>query len=319
MSDTANATPPAATEAPFDFQAWRANQQGTETKAPGGETKQPPAETKAPVEETKAAESETEHEEDEDGEPKSSTSRSIRRELNKLRRENGELAGRLAMLQELQAAGMTKKEATAAVDAAAPAGEPQREQYASDAEYIKALAKHEAAGLMAARDAEREQQAQASQFMSGIDAATVKFHADVKDFPDFSEVLEAASAKDDIDPAKHETFIALIAQSDERAAMLYHLAKHADERAAILEMSPAQQIKAFHRLEGRLERAAAKEEAPAKPTAAEVDAKKAKPSGAVAAKGGTTAPASIPMLLADGKTLNPAWKAEQAAKNGWRP
>ena len=229
------------------------------------------------------------------------------------------------MMQELQAAGMTVKQATAKVDAAAPAGEPQREQYASDAEYIKALAKHEAAGLMAAKDAEREQQAQASQFMSGIDAATTKFHADVKDrFPDFAEVMEAASAKDDIDPAKHETFIALIAQSDERAAVLYHLAKNPDERAAILAMTPAQQIKAFHRLEGRLEREdearrASEEPNTKKPTAAEVDAKKAKPSGAVAAKGGTTAPASTPMLIPGTNSINPAWKAEQAAKNGWRP
>ena len=310
MSEQANATTaPAAPEAPFDYAAWKAGQQ-TETKAPGEAAK--PAEAQAaPVEEAKAA--------DHDDEDEVRLPRSIRRELNKLRRENGELAGRLAMVQELQAAGMSKKEATAAVEAAAPAGEPQRESYASDAEYIKALAKHEAAGLMATRDAERDQQAQASQFMSGIDAATVKFHADVKDrFPDFAEVLEAASAKDDIDPAKHETFIALIAQSDERAAVLYHLAKHADERAAILAMTPAAQIKAFHRLEGRLERAA-KEEEPKKPTAAEVDAKKAKPSGAVAAKGGTTAPASTPMLIPGTNSINPAWKAEQAAKAGWRP
>ena len=309
MSETANVTPPAAPEATFDYAAWKSGQQ-TETKAPGEAAK--PAEAQAaPVEEAKS---------DHDDEDEVRLPRSIRRELNKLRRENGELAGRLAMVQELQAAGMTKKEATAAVDAAAPTGEPQREQYASDAEYIKALAKHEAAGLMAAKDAEREQQAQASEFMSGIDKATTKFHADVKDrFPDFSEVMDTASAKDDIDPAKHETFIALIAQSDERAAVLYHLAKHADERAAILAMTPAQQIKAFHRLEGRLERAAAKEpEAPAKPTAAEVDAKKAKPSGAVAAKGGTTAPASTPMLIPGTNSINPAWKAEQAAKNGWR-
>ena len=315
MSETANVTTPAAQEAPFDYAAWKAGQQ-TETKAPDGETKQPPAETKAPVDDnTKAAEPETDHDEDEVRLP-----RSIRRELNKLRRENGELAGRLAMVQELQAAGMSKKEATAAVDAAAPAGEPQREQYASDAEYIKALAKHEAKQLLAEQDAERAQAAQAADFMGGIDKATTKFHADVKDrFPDFAEVLEAASAKDDIDPAKHETFIALIAQSDERAAVLYHLAKNPDERAAILAMTPAAQIKAFHRLEGRLERAAAKEETPAKPTATEVDAKKAKPSGAVAAKGGTTAPASTPMLIPGTNSINPAWKAEQAAKAGWRP
>ena len=309
MSETANVTTAAAPEASFDFAAWKANQQGTEKT--DGEAAKPAEAQAAPVEGAKPAEH--------DDEDEVRLPRSIRRELNKLRRENGELAGRLAMVQELQAAGMSKKEATAAVDAAAPTGEPQREQYASDAEFIKALAKHEAAGLMAAKDAEREQQAQASQFMSGIDAATTKFHADVKDrFPDFAEVLEAGSAKDDIDPAKHETFIALIAQSDERAAVLYHLAKNPDERAAILAMTPAAQIKAFHRLEGRLERAAAKEEEPKK-TAAEVDAKKAKPSGAVAAKGGMTAPASTPMLIPGTNSINPAWKAEQAAKAGWRP
>lgn len=247
--------------------------------------------------------------------------RSVRRELNKLRVELGETRGQLAMLRELQQQGFTKAEAKAEVAAIteAPAGEPTRDQFASDAEYYRALGRFDAKAEISKVQNSAAQEASNAAFMAEVAASTTKFEADVAGFPDWAEVVEAMD-EIKIDTVKNQTFIGLLAKSDMRAAILYHLAKHQDEREKLFASTPEGQISYFHRLEGRLER---KSEGIAlvrpKPTTAELDAKKAKPSASVAAKGATGAEGTPSMMLPDGRTLNPAWKAARNAAHGIRP
>jgi hypothetical protein len=320
---------------PFDYATWKAAKDAgestpgrTETNPGPGETKLVKADTKAAEPETKAAKGDTGGDDDDDSDHLPSTPslpRSVRRELNKLRRENGELAGRLSMMQELQASGFTKTEAKAEIAKLEADAEPTREQFATDAEYTKAVAKWEVRQELAKEKQMSAAAAQEREFLDTVAAAQAKFEADVARFDDWAVVSEAMEDIE-LNTAEQATFIGLLAQSDQRAAVLYHLAKNPDEREKLFKLAPAAQIKAFHRLEGRVEglygkaetKTETKTETKPKPTAAELDAKKPKPTEAVAAKGGTAVESLPPMMLADGKTLNPAWKAARNAANGIR-
>lgn len=305
------------TPKPFDFAAYKAEKHA----APGEPAK--PAEVKA--EEPKSAKAEAAPATEDGADPEGHTPtlpRSVRRELNKLRAELGEAKGQVAILRELQAAGYTKAEAKveAATITGAVAGEPTRDQFATDAEYYKAVARHEIKAEFAKEQQTKALDTEQAQFMTIVGKATEKFSKDVENFPDWADVVEEM---DDIqiDTGKQHTFIGLIAQSDQRAAILYHLSKNPAEREALFAMSPSAQIAHFHRLEGRMEikyMKSAEAEKPAKPTAAELDAKKAKPSASVGVKGGTAATVGLSMFMADGRTMNPAWKAAQNEKAGVR-
>jgi hypothetical protein len=86
----------------------------------------------------------------------------------------------------------------------------------------------------------------------------------------------------------------------------------------LTKKNPQEQIRLFHRLEGRVEglypkpATDKKDDAAAKPkTAAERDAAKHKPSDAVAARGGSAPDSSPKPYLEDGKTVNPVWLARR--------
>ena len=78
--------------------------------------------------------------------------------------------------------------------------------------------------------------------------------------------------------------------------------------------------KALEEMLGKLQGAkpAQQETAAATPTAAERDARKAKPSEAVAARGGSAPAQEISPVLGDGRTLNPMWKERANMREGRR-
>ena len=135
--------------------------------------------------------------------------------------------------------------------------------------------------------------------------------ADIALISDWDEVAKNAMDDEDapeFDPTQQKTLMALLSNSDVRAFALHHFAKHPNKLQEMLDLKPAEQIRAFHRLEGRLEKAYDKPEAaqatPEKGKTAstpqklegraepqqEVKPAKPKPSAEVAARGGSPAP-----------------------------
>jgi hypothetical protein len=124
----------------------------------------------------------------------------------------------------------------------------------------------------------------------------------------------------------------LIATSDQKAFVMHHLAKHPAEMQKLLDLTgkgtPAdldRQASAFRRLEGRVEglhssakngtdKDDKKNETKPPETAAERDARKNRPSESAAPRGGSAPVTDISPVLADGKTLNPAWKEQKNAR-----
>lgn len=214
-----------------------------------------------------------------------------------------------AMREQLQAELDTLR----ATRHAAPAedAEPDRSDYGTDAEYLRATQKWD-------RQQEAKQQGQSAENARDQESRTAYLQAmdekavsDIALIPDWDEVAKNAMDDEDapeFDPAQQKTLMALLSNSDVRAFALHHFAKHPDKLQEMLDLKPAEQIRAFHRLEGRLEKAYDKPEAaqatpekgktastPQKPEGRaepqqEVKPAKPKPSAEVAARGGSPAP-----------------------------
>lgn len=246
-------------------------------------------------------------------------SRSQRREFNRLQRELGEAKGRNALLEELIAKGVVKpgdvaKPETAAAESKDP--EPKRADFADYDEYLRATSRwegrNEAVKVVAKQQGETEQ---LTAFKSRLQAASTKCEADIKLLPDWDEVTKAANEDGpEVEWDKHTTLTGMIGTSDVQAFVLYHFAKNPDALEKMLELTkdPNEQIRQFHRLEGRLEKLYTKETAAqaaesakgetpkdrttpekaaqARETTADRDARKPKPSAEVAARGSSSAP-----------------------------
>jgi len=215
-----------------------------------------------------------------------------------------------AMREQLQAELDTLRGATRHV-APAEDAEPDRSDYGTDAEYLRATQKWD-------RQQEAKQQGQLAEnakdqesraaYLQAMDEKAV---ADIALIPDWDEVAKNAMDDEDapeFDPTQQKTLMALLSNSDVRAFALHHFAKHPNKLQEMLDLKPAEQIRAFHRLEGRLEKAYDKPEAaqatpekvktastPQKPEGRaepqqEVKPAKPKPSAEVAARGGSPAP-----------------------------
>jgi hypothetical protein len=229
------------------------------------------------------------------------------RSMSRLQRAIGrEQAMREQLQAELDTLRGSTRHAAPAEDA-----EPDRSDYGTDAEYLRATQKWD-------RQQEAKQQGQLAEnakdqesraaYLQAMDEKAV---ADIALIPDWDEV--AQNAKDDedapeFDPTQQKIFMALLSNSDVRAFALHHFAKHPNKLQEMLDLKPAEQIRAFHRLEGRLEKAYDKPEAaqatpekgktastPQKPEGRaepqqEVKPAKPKPSAEVAARGGSPAP-----------------------------
>lgn len=238
----------------FDPKAYIADQNETEAAIRAGkepETRQVPlkanteAEVKEPTEEEAA-----------DAELK--LPRHVRRELNRLRNQLGEANGRLNAYKEIGVAPKAEEKSLAKMDAPEDP-EPHRNQFATDAEYNRALgrwdSRQETKKELGKRDQTAEQQQQSAQREEVFNEMREKCVDDAKKFTDWKEVMESAADTEwfETDLAKYPVLVALLASSDQQASIYYHLAKNPDQAKALLAMTADQQIRAIHRLEGKVE------------------------------------------------------------------
>jgi len=306
------------TEAPkFDPIAYQKQANEQEQAHRNGKPLEPPIAEK-PKEPEKPKEAAAE---ESDTEKERRISRSDRRRL-KAFEEAAEWKGKYEALQSVVGTLGGKSEAAPPIGQDDP--EPQRAAFTSDADYNRALgrwdARQEAKKEVSAVREETTAKEQREQWESHLRAMSAKAQEDIKQFKDWDEVAkEAAESEDAIEwfPNEHPTLMGLIASSDIQAAVTYHFAKHPDELQRMLDMSkdPNAQIRAFARLEGRIEKLYSSEE-PEKDKAAPAleetlkdrthpaeeksgrnsavrDSGKPRPSTEVAARGGSAPPGDI--------------------------
>jgi hypothetical protein len=162
-------------------------------------------------------------------------------------------------LRDLEARSQPPTDARPAASSAAPAGlvEPNPETFAygtADPDYVKAVAKYEAAAFMAAERATwAEQQSQArarDDNQRVIRSFEEKAAAARQAHPDFDAV--ALLAPTDIPPGSAADLWVL--EDEAGAEILYHLqqATNAGERKRILALGPREQLKELVRLGDRL-------------------------------------------------------------------
>ena len=262
----------------------------------------------------------------------------LSRSQRRLMRQLGEAEGRAKALEEmigkLQGVKPAQQDTAAAATDADP--EPKEADFKTWNEYTAALSKWAARQETTKALSKAEEKTKATEelesYRQHVRAMDVKAQEDIKKLSDWDEVSKQATEEGpEFNPDEHPNLMGLIASSDMKAYVLYHFAKHPEDLERMLELSkkPGDQIRQFARLEGRVEKlygdgveakpAAEKSKAAAAtPTAAERDARKAKPSEAVAARGGSAPAQEISPVLGDGRTLNPAWKERANMREGRR-
>lgn len=261
---------------------------------------------------------------------------SVRRELNRLRVQLGEAQGELKILREIKvpekSGEKTGEKATEVVQEAA--GEPQRAKFPAgavgDVDFTKALAKYTTDQTNAVRD----QQAATAQRIKDMGA---KCEEDFKLIPDWkAHAKDAEENGPEIkwDAPENYQFSMLLGTSEYQAMALDYYATHPDELQEIVAMKGVAQIAEFRALEGHLKREYSKlKKQAATPAGQQTDGKGEKkevkpaeaartklpqPSESVAARGGSAPPTEVSPYLADGKTINPAWKEMRNQKERGR-
>jgi len=237
-------------------------------------------------------------------------SRSVRRELNRLREELGAARGQLDLARQL---GLLKSPAEEPVKAAAEDIRPARKDFATDPEFERAMgrweARQEAKKVVDTARAEQDQVATMEALRAQAREALAKAEKDRAELQDWDQVQEKAEGMT-IGP----NLQAMIMLSDQQAFVLHYLATHeVDYQHLIEKEGDFDALKgAFGRLEGKVEviyssetskpAAQAASESPkdrshpekaaqARATAqATEQATKPKPSAEVAARGGIPAP-----------------------------
>lgn len=326
-------------EKPFDVAEYIKNRNQAEADARAGKIPAQPVKVEEPE---KVAEPEPELD-------APVTTRAQRRMQNRLNQELGaERARREAAEREL--AELRAKPSVPADKAQEqwllPELEPVRVNFASDAEYNRALmrwdARQEARKELAQRDVVSEGY---KEFEQQVAAAKDKYQADIELIPGWEERLKKIQENEEdapkFVPEQHPGIMGLLSVSDVQAAMIIYLGETPEQMQKLLDLTPlatdspktkdrklGEQVQLFKRLEGRAERLYDKpvtketpktEDKPKVASKAERDAAKPRPSESVKVTGGTATDGDIPILLEDGKTLNPAWKARRNQMAGARP
>ncbi len=148
------------------------------------------------------------------------------------------------------------------------AGEPQRADFETYEDYVRAIGRHEAQKELAKSRQEaqqREQQASAERYQREFQkVAEQRIEAGRKEYADFDEVINEAVADGLIQPggALHMAII----ESDLGHKIAYHLAKNPDEAERIAALSPLSMARELGKLEAKIAAAPAQ-----KPTAAPID------------------------------------------------
>lgn len=124
--------------------------------------------------------------------------------------------------------------------AAKPAAEPQREDFATDAEFVKAAVKWGVDQEVAQRDSARMQ--------TELDAGVQKRFANAMEaIPDFQRVIEA-------NPLSFpEHMRAYVRESDMSAEICYHFAKDPQALAKVVALHPVRQLVELGKIEARLQ------------------------------------------------------------------
>lgn len=300
MSTTPAAIPK---EEPFDQAKFIATRNGGQVQ--NGVAK-PAIEAKA--EEPKKPEPEKPVATEPEDEHSSHWSRSQLKTLNQAKHRAALAEGRAQMLQELINSGQISASKATAAAVIAPEQEPERKNYASDAEHAAAVgrfaARQEVSKANAEGDLERELREQ-------IKSAGVERDKQIPLIPEWDKVLEAAEELN----IQDQPVISMLLALSPFAALVaeYWVANPKEwERLAELKGNEIKQRELFHRIEGKVEtvyttRLQAAQAAKAKPpkedrsdaaqatagqTAASAgSARLPKPSSEVAASGGSTPPA----------------------------
>ena len=147
------------------------------------------------------------------------------------KRETAELRARLEALEAAKSVQIEQSD------------KPQRSQYATEDEYIEAMADWRADQ----RIAERERQKVEAQLKAEAEAIDAAFITKVKkaaaEIEDFEEVVSAATVN------VPDFLVMAIKESDAGPLLTYYLAKNQDEARRISSMRPIQAIKALDRIE----------------------------------------------------------------------
>jgi len=247
--------------------------------------------------------------------PKHDSTRSQRRALRAAEERTANL-----VLKVLGESGvLTKKPSESVPEVVATA--PKRSDFPTGddgaAEFFLASQKFNSEKEKSESEAKEAEQQAAKERYQALDAKTA---ADIQErFPDWDKLAKEWAANEDIQSVKYEdipTIVGLLGDSDLRASVSYYWMQNPEEFLELCDLPPKNQISAFHRLEGRLEKMYDSSRSPEKaPTAAqagkpekatedrthlaeaarpgepqrEVPAKP-KPSSEVAARGGSPAP-----------------------------
>lgn len=294
---------------PFDYQAFAKQANEQEQAARDGKVAAPVL----PVEEKK-----TEEQPKEKNKERRPLSRSDRRKLTTAIKaaeyERGRREATEQLLQQFQRQPEQPKPVS---------GAPKREDFASDAEYAADVAKREARSEVEKSERSRKE---AEEINLEVSAANNAHKEQMEFIPEYEDIMHKANKLIIGD----DNFLEyLIATSSMQAHVIEYFVNNPDEWSAILA-SKGNQVKQgrlFAQIEGeakatykqRKKAAEAPKKEEPKETAAERDAKKAKPSETVTAKGGQPADGTISMMMPDGRTMNPAWKHLQNQKDGLRP
>jgi len=267
------------------------------------------------------------------------------RHFRRMLRDNAfELGKERALREQLEArlADLEKKKGGDPAVATPTDPEPQRADYEDEATYIRAAGRWDARQEARAQIAEANKQQAAvrsqEQYMARVAAMDAKAEEDRDIFEDWDTVAKEAERVGILKTPASQTLSMLFETSNVRSPVLYYLAKNPKmaERLYAFAESPdgqAEQIQEFRRIEGRAEtlynREAKKQERAesakpepvkevvkepeppkvVKPTAAELDAKKAQPTSAITPRGGSAPPNTPSPFMEDGVTANPAWIA----------
>ena len=239
---------PTQSEAPTDFReyaAWRATgelpQKVEKPEAPAAAEETPPAKTEPD------SEPDEDQEQEETAETKPGSRRS--RKIERLIRENAELAMRIAQLAQKPAAE-EPKQATPQAE-----GKPKLEDFQTLEEFQEALTDWKL-------DQREKTKAEADAKRAHDDAARAAFEewakrekAAKRAHDDYEDVLDTVTIPDG--PGVQAARQAML-ESEHGAEILYHLAKHPAELKRIAALSPVSAVREV----GKLEAALAKPSAP---------------------------------------------------------
>ena len=314
----------AAPETPEQFQDYKKDQNLKEAVARGAA---PRIETKKPEDVSR---------ETSKAEPDSPSVHSLKRRLRDAQRDADETRGRLKALEDM---GAIPKKEEPKVEAKPEDPEPQLKDFKTEAEYNRALGRWEGrqgAKEVIGKQAETDKsKAEFETFKAELETRAQQSQEDAKLIPDLDDVIKSSEKLAEegkrvlVDWSKHQTLAVLLAKSSQQAFLLDYFARKDEgdqELRDLLDLTdkPAEQVAAFHQLEGWIKRSyratvskkpEEKPEKAKKESAEDAAAKLPRPSSQVGAKGGN-APrvGELSPTLADGHTINPDWKVEMNRK-----